>query len=86
MVHGLVRYVCQGGTITRTKWPVDSWTSCDYSTCSTLLPLRKSNPHLGDDWYTLKTEISELIRNSDMNDRHNTESYRDVWIIVGVLY
>jgi hypothetical protein len=35
---------------------------------------------------TLKTEISEMIRNSDINDPHNTEVHRDVWIIVVILY
>jgi hypothetical protein len=31
---------------------------------------------------TLKTEINETIRNLDINDSHNTEMHRDVWIIV----
>jgi hypothetical protein len=35
---------------------------------------------------TLKTEISEMIRNSDMNDPHNTEMHRDAWIIVVILF
>jgi hypothetical protein len=34
---------------------------------------------------TLKTEISEMIRNSDINDPHNTEMHCDVWIIVVIL-
>jgi hypothetical protein len=35
---------------------------------------------------TLKTEISEMIRNSDINDPDNTEIHRDVWIIGVILY
>ena len=27
-----------------------------------------------------------MIRNSDINDPHNTEMHRDVWIIVVILY
>ena len=27
-----------------------------------------------------------MIRNSDINDPHNTEVHRDVWIIVVILY
>jgi hypothetical protein len=34
---------------------------------------------------TLKTEISEMIRNSDINDPHNTEMHRGVCIIVDIL-
>jgi hypothetical protein len=35
---------------------------------------------------TLKTEINEMIRHSDINDPYNTEMHRDVWIIVVILY